>query len=186
MEHGDSDQYQSNQELTQQIDALERDLERQRELNYKLEKSYQTLGRERMAIENEYAETKRLLSTELEEQKRLNAELSMKLEHAERSNAKLQEDVNKMTRELLGVMKMKSELTKSARRETRKQMADEERIRADLSRQQRNHEQRTRSPSNPAPPPPPPMTVSRPPAMQNPKTIRSINALREIQDFFEF
>jgi len=181
MDH-DPDQYSNVRELRDTITALEIDLDTQKKRNNTLEESYQKMGVLRMAVEAEFADTRKKLTEELDEQKRINADLSSKLDLTERSRAKLEDKVNRMNSELMAVMKKKYELTQQARMDAMKKLADDERIRGDLAREQRRLEQsRARSPSTPP-------LVQKPPVpiVQSPTSIRCTNALRELRDFFEF
>lgn len=152
-----------------------------------LEESLQKIGVLRMSVESEYADTKRKLTEELDEQRRISLDLKSKLDMSELSRAKLQDKVNRMNTELIAVMKKKYELTQHAQRDALKKLADDERIRADLAREQRRVDQsRVRSPSTPPLTQNPPVLAPSPQIIQSPISIRSKNALRELRDFFEF
>lgn len=129
-----SDHFADIQELQRHVDAWRlraSDFER---MNADLEQRLQKQGNQRMQLEAALTDARRQHDRAIEEKQGEIDELHKRVKQLTSANRRVREQYQRAEHELLGVLAKKYEMVETAKREARKQVAEEEAIKRDLSR----------------------------------------------------
>lgn len=158
-----------------ELEETREELDRARTLTLELEKNLEQMGRLRVDLEKKLAEKDREKLRLLEAKEQECVALKRQYATLQQHNRKLAEKTQRMEKELMQVLAKKYELVEAAKRDARREMADQERIRQQLREQnRRNNGSAAAATETPMQPP-----------VHDPRTVRSTNALQELRDFFD-
>jgi len=147
-----TDHYNSRAPLFQRLDAgggdhfselqdSQRELEKYRQKAFELERMYSesekiltAQGKQRMDLEAKLAETQRSHEREMKANRAEVLEWQKRYTTLQHQNNKLADKLNRVERELMGVLAKKYEIVQQAKAEARKQVLEEEAIKRDVSR----------------------------------------------------
>lgn len=124
-----------------ELQESQRELEKYRQRTYELERMYAesekisaAQGKQRMELEAELNEKQRNHTREMESKRQEIAEWEKRYNALAHSHNKMEDKVNRLERELHGILAKKYAIVQEAKREARKQVLEEEAIKRDVSR----------------------------------------------------
>lgn len=165
-------------DLQKQLEATQAQLNVYKRRTLELEQMLGNLGNTRLELEAKLRDSNLQKIHEVEMRNKEIAELRTENEHLKRTTHQTIDNYRRVERELINVLQKKYDMVENAKREARRQFAEEEKIRNELARQQQRYDRQKANGTH---------TAAHRPNIPtgDPRAVRSHIAVRQLRDFFD-